>query len=639
MRRIPRPSRAIDPSAPFTPLITRRLNPTPCRAALVTLPYAQTAAFTTTPSNAFLLSGKQDKKKHQQMVRRWQKRLLGDSEPIGAHVDPYDPTSPVRIAPEEQGEEVEVLVDENGREIRGHERENKEYHPANNGFRLRHVGGQEWIRQREESSMAKEFEKLTLRTYTPLNDNMANKIEDLTGTPYTLRDDNLMMAQSYYDFTGLPYTNLSFGRIKPLNAVPHLRKAFHQALVEIYTLKQAGKDMDVAKLPNRGVYNAPKWIKDVKLHRTDSGELALTFPKRKSVEALLSEMEHVPSYTQPEELIGEELLAEEGEIVAEDAAEPAVSQAEIEAAQAATPETRRAALVKGDDEKKPFDFMSNRPVPRAKLVQEAPKEEVEEKPESTPVPAAEPVVASTPVEPEPAPKEDAHAALEAAADSVEQIVSELRESICESVTILSADAAAAVPSIASELEISWYRVPLADPDVKFALSKRLIQLTGLHISDPYISSAKSLGELYSHLRNATKPKTNKLHSVIHIEAAKANRSANLRADAGIEPGKKAPANELLSLGNVSLHKQKITPAQKRREVGLEKVYRYATAERGLKFVSHRGKPSKASRLPQEGTRAIPEFGQPLSAKKWRHAMNKIEKKVDEERQQRLKGAA
>ena len=58
--------------------------------------------------------------------------------------------------------------------------------------------------------MAKEFEKLTLRTYTPLSLNMADQIEEWTGTPYTLRDENLLMAQTVHQVTGRPYTELKY---------------------------------------------------------------------------------------------------------------------------------------------------------------------------------------------------------------------------------------------------------------------------------------------------------------------------------------------------------------------------------------------------------------------------------------------
>jgi hypothetical protein len=220
MRRIPRPSRAIDPSKALHSSVRQRISSLSCRyvvAPCSTYLRTSTAAFSSTPAKTFLLPAKQDKKKHQQFVRRWQKRLLGDSEPIGAHVDPYDPTSPVRIAPEEQGEYEEVLDEE---DIVNHGKADvSHYHhytPAEEsgrprpGARLMHIGGEKWLQQKLEGDMAKEFEKLTMQTYTPLSLDMANEIEELTGTPYTLHDGNLMMAQTVHAVTGRPYTRYKY---------------------------------------------------------------------------------------------------------------------------------------------------------------------------------------------------------------------------------------------------------------------------------------------------------------------------------------------------------------------------------------------------------------------------------------------
>src|SRR5690349_5040866 len=103
MRPTARPLRAVDSSTLLCSWRQHSGRPSCPRLG------SPTAAFSTIPPRSFLLSGTQDKKKHQQFVRRWQKRILGDSEPIGARVDPYDPTSPIRIAPEETGEYEEVL--------------------------------------------------------------------------------------------------------------------------------------------------------------------------------------------------------------------------------------------------------------------------------------------------------------------------------------------------------------------------------------------------------------------------------------------------------------------------------------------------------------------------------------------------
>jgi hypothetical protein len=89
--------------------------------------------------------------------------MLGDAEPIGAHVDPYDGTSPVRIAPEETGEELEVLeeahVDADGNIIE------YAYEGAESGEGLYWIGGKEWVSQRKEEELEERFAKLIGRGY------------------------------------------------------------------------------------------------------------------------------------------------------------------------------------------------------------------------------------------------------------------------------------------------------------------------------------------------------------------------------------------------------------------------------------------------------------------------------------------
>ena len=152
-------------------------------------------------------------------MRRWQKRLLGDSEPIGAHVDPYDPTSPVRIAPEEQGEYEEVLEEEFQRKNLTERDYDYRYVPAEDstgttpGSKLMHVGGEAWLDQKHEVELAKEFEKLTCRTYTPLTMNMVDEIESLTGSPYYTRGGSSLAPQvraAVHQATGRPYTDFEY---------------------------------------------------------------------------------------------------------------------------------------------------------------------------------------------------------------------------------------------------------------------------------------------------------------------------------------------------------------------------------------------------------------------------------------------
>lgn len=78
--------------------------------------------------------------------------MTGDSEPIGSHVDPYDPTSPVRIRPEEQGEEEEVLEGAE-RDEEGNWKENT-YEEAESGKGLERIGSEAWAKRMEDAEVA-----------------------------------------------------------------------------------------------------------------------------------------------------------------------------------------------------------------------------------------------------------------------------------------------------------------------------------------------------------------------------------------------------------------------------------------------------------------------------------------------------
>lgn len=177
MRRIPRSSRSIDPSIPSSHLFRPRISPSPCRAVVALKPLLRTtsAPFSTSSPYAFLAL-KQDKKKHKASIRKWQKRLLGDSEPIGSRVDPYDPTSPIRISPEETGEEQEVLDEVLTVEEHGQVLEYYPYEEAESGEGLERVGGKQWIKQKEEYELAERFEKLLQEPY-PWSDGLEEFVE------------------------------------------------------------------------------------------------------------------------------------------------------------------------------------------------------------------------------------------------------------------------------------------------------------------------------------------------------------------------------------------------------------------------------------------------------------------------------
>ena len=432
------------------------------------------AAFSTTTPQSFLLPGKQDKKKHLQSVRRWQKRLLGDSEPIGAHVDPYDPTSPVRIAPEEQGEYEEVLAEEE-KDAKANARSKSadlpSYTPAESMGRRAWVGGDAWLKHRAEKDLATEFEKLTLRTYTPLSLDMANQVEELTGTPYTLRDENLMMAQTVHEVTRRPYTHYNFGMHGKVRNHAGLRSRFTQAVAEVYALRVAGLDMDIANFANRGVYDPPPWVQHIRLVQTDNGDLALEFPKHRSLEQFLDIMQTAPEWEgAPAE--EEELLVEEAEDLAEDLLDPVLPQEQLPTMDPETPPFKRAAMVKMEEGQKPFDFMSNRPVPRTKPVEEPVVEEVLVE-AAVPEPVVEEVVVqeTAPTSNSPPVNEIAPAA---AIESRHSILVQRAQQLADDFAALRKPApqsksASTAPPTSSAEETKWRKIALDNNDVKFAV--------------------------------------------------------------------------------------------------------------------------------------------------------------------------
>jgi hypothetical protein len=269
----------------------------------------------------------------------------------------------------------------------------------------------------------------------------------------------------------------SFGRTSRVTKPAVLQNNFHQAVVEIHALKQAGRDLDISKQANRGIYNAPDWIQNVKLQRDGQGKVVLAFPSGQSLESLLAEMERVPDYAPPaseplEEVPLEELLAEEGAPVAPVVQEPPPTM------DPATPAFKRAALVKEDAEKK-FDFMSNRPVPRKiqPAEPEKPVEPVAEVVETVQVVVEEPVAAAPALDVEAALatssttlNELRHAVLEAAARSSEESVSAIRNALRNSTTSTTSQNGLHVQP---DTRVKWQQVPL-DIELKFSVRRPLL---------------------------------------------------------------------------------------------------------------------------------------------------------------------
>jgi hypothetical protein len=202
--------------------------------------------------------------------------------------------------------------------------------------------------------------------------------------------------------------------------------------------------MDLAALPNRGVYPRPAWVKQIKLTRADNGHLALAFPPSASPKKFIRILQSAPKMEVVEPI-------EEDEELVEELIEPVVPGAAVSGAaqpvmDPATPEFKRAAMVKQDDDKKPFDFMSNRPVPRAKTVETPVVEEVVEE-------VVETVVAPI----------------------VKTFVEPVVEPVVEKATLAEepknlADKVAKIRQKTEVDEVKWRHAPITDVDVKFAVS-------------------------------------------------------------------------------------------------------------------------------------------------------------------------
>jgi hypothetical protein len=226
-----------------------------------------------------------------------------------------------------------------------------------------------------------------------------------------------------------------------------LHARFVQAIKEVYALKEAGVDMDLAKLPNRGIYKVPGWVKHVELRMGKGGELTLAYPKGKSAEHFLMAMRDLPEWDlEAAADRADDLLAEEGELL-----EPVLPQEAIPTMDPATPAFKRAAMVKSDGENKPFDFMSNRPVPRVKPAEVAVVQEALEF--MTAFETSQSAVNGL-----------RHTVLEHRAQRIFDDIAALRVSAPQKKSSSSSSAAAAD-------RFKWRPVPITDVAVKFAVSK------------------------------------------------------------------------------------------------------------------------------------------------------------------------
>ncbi|KAF4546688.1 putative ribosomal protein l50 mitochondria protein [Lasiodiplodia theobromae] len=107
---------------------------------------------------------------------------------------------------------------------------------------------------------------------------------------------------------------------------------------------------------------------------------------------------------------------------------------------------------------------------------------------------------------------------------------------------------------------AWKPISLRDPQIKFAVVKRVMQLTGIRITDPVITSSNTAGVLLSNI--TAPPPPQKL-------------------------AEKLENNQTLSkLPNVKISSRRITPIDKEKQVGRWKVIEQKLLDKNLPVVGH-----------------------------------------------------
>ncbi|KAK0104576.1 hypothetical protein ONS95_004862 [Cadophora gregata] len=107
---------------------------------------------------------------------------------------------------------------------------------------------------------------------------------------------------------------------------------------------------------------------------------------------------------------------------------------------------------------------------------------------------------------------------------------------------------------------SWLEVSLENPEIKFAVLKRMMQLTGIRIPDAHLNSSKTASALLKFL--IIPPKPRKLVEVL------------------------SQKEDLVTLPNVSIYARRITPIDRERSLGRWKVIEKELEEKGLPITGH-----------------------------------------------------
>ncbi|TVY16438.1 hypothetical protein LARI1_G005550 [Lachnellula arida] len=102
---------------------------------------------------------------------------------------------------------------------------------------------------------------------------------------------------------------------------------------------------------------------------------------------------------------------------------------------------------------------------------------------------------------------------------------------------------------------SWLQVSVEDPEIKFAILKRTLQLTGVRVPDSAIRSTRTAQSILSHL--VTPPKPRKLIQALEQK------------------------EELITLPNVSVFAKRVTPIHKEKSIGRWKLIEKELESRDL----------------------------------------------------------
>ncbi|GKT65550.1 hypothetical protein ColTof4_03683 [Colletotrichum tofieldiae] len=121
----------------------------------------------------------------------------------------------------------------------------------------------------------------------------------------------------------------------------------------------------------------------------------------------------------------------------------------------------------------------------------------------------------------------------------------------------------------SQWDPSWKGASLQDAHLKFAVHKRVFQLTGHHVHDVKLAQVNTVADLISTIVKPPKP--------------------TKVADAVRERG------ELLELANVRVHDRRLTPIDKETAVGRWKVITEELEKRGLPVTGHEHLPKPVQR--------------------------------------------